>query len=78
MDLTSIYQFVIGIFPSIIPVLQVILVILGSLVVLASTYVKLTPTQDDDAWFAKVEAVPVLGDVIKFLLKFSAISRKDV
>lgn len=78
MDLTSIYQFILGLVPGAVPVVNLVLVILGSLVVLASVYVKLTPSQDDDAWFAKMEAVPVLGDVIKFVLKFSVISRKDI
>lgn len=49
---------------------------LGSLVVLGGVYVKLTPNQDDDAWYAKLESIPVLGQALKLLKSFSPISRK--
>lgn len=50
---------------------------LGALVVAGSTYVALTPTQDDDKWWAALEAKPVIGHVMKFLVRFSPIYRKE-
>lgn len=59
------------------PIAHVVLVVLGALVVLGSVYVKLTPSQTDDAWFDKLEAIPVLGNVLKALAAFSPVDRKD-
>jgi hypothetical protein len=59
------------------PTLGIALVVLGLLVVAAQTYVALTPTQDDDAWFAKLEAIPILGHIIIALKAFAPIQRKE-
>lgn len=50
---------------------------LGALVVAGSTYVALTPTQDDDKWWAALESKPVIGHIMKFLVRFSPIYRKE-
>lgn len=59
------------------PVIPAILAGLGSLVVLGAAYVAMTPTQDDDAWFAKLEAMPGVGGLLKALKAFSPVQRKD-
>lgn len=59
------------------PVAKVALIVVGSLVVVASTIVKLTPNQDDDALLAKLKAVPVLGALLVALERFSVFSRKE-
>lgn len=58
------------------PIVNIILVCLGALVVLGYAYVKMTPTQDDDAWWAKMEAIPVLGVLLQGLSKMSPVQRK--
>lgn len=59
------------------PVAKIILEILGSLVIIATVVVKLTPSQGDDAFLEKVKVIPVLGDVLRAIEKFSVISRKE-
>lgn len=59
------------------PWLSYVLMGLGSLVLLGYAYVKATPTQDDDAWYAKVEAMAVVGPLMKALVSFSPLQRKD-
>lgn len=76
MDFGAIWIFIVGLLPQIQEIGEYVLMGLGSLVVLASAYVKVTPSQEDDAWFAKLEAIPVLGNFIQFVLRFSAIQRK--
>lgn len=49
---------------------------LGSLIVLAQVVVPLTPsTADDEAW-EKVKTIPVLGGLIKALVKLAPIQKK--
>ena len=59
------------------PVGMLVLSALGTLVVLGQTYIFLTPTQDDDAWYAKMEAIPLVGQILKALAKFAPIQRKE-
>jgi len=59
------------------PLVPVILAVLGGLVVLGQAYVAITPTQSDDAWFAKLEAIPVLGSLLAALKSFAPIQRKQ-
>jgi hypothetical protein len=59
------------------PVVPQVLAALGGLVVLGQAYVAITPSQDDDAWFAKLEAIPVLGSVLVALKSFAPIQRKQ-
>lgn len=56
--------------------MPMVLMILGSLVVAGQAYIAVTPSQDDDAWYAKIEAIPILGDLLKALAKFAVIQRK--
>lgn len=78
MDIAAVWSFIAGLLPvGVAQVVGYVLMGLGTLVVLAYAYVKVTPSQDDDAWFAKLEAMPVLGDLLKFLMKFSPVSRKE-
>jgi hypothetical protein len=49
---------------------------MGSLVVLATVYVKLTPSQKDDAALAELESKPVLKKLEDMLVSFSLISKK--
>lgn len=53
------------------------LAVLGGLVILGQTYVALTPTQKDDAWWAKMEATPLVGWILKGVRSFSPIQRKE-
>ena len=58
------------------PVVSSILGVMGSLVVLATVYVKLTPSQKDDAALAELESKPVLKKLEDMLVSFSLISKK--
>ncbi len=58
------------------PLIPLVLSALGALVVLGQTYIALTPTQTDDAWYAKLEAKPVIGKILEALKKFAPIQRK--
>lgn len=73
MDMSQILEMVKGVSP----VVQYVLIGLGALVVVAATYVKMTPNKDDDALFAKLENMPILGSVLKALVALSPIKRKD-
>lgn len=59
------------------PIVNLVLNILGTLVVLATVYVKLTPNKEDDAWFKKLESLPVVGPIIHTIMNFSYVQRKD-
>lgn len=58
------------------PLIPVVLAGLGGLVVLGQAYVAITPTQDDDAWFAKLEGLPIIGGLLLALKSFAPIQRK--
>lgn len=49
---------------------------LGSLVVIGQSYVWATPTKVDDAWYSRLESVPVLGAFIKAVVSFAPMQRK--
>jgi len=59
-----------------VPWIQYVLMGLGTLVVLGATYVKMTPSTDDDALWIRLENTPVLGPLLKTLAAFSPITRK--
>lgn len=59
------------------PFIPLILSVLGGLVVLGQAYVAITPTQKDDAWFAKLEVMPVVGTLLGILKSFAPVQRKD-
>jgi hypothetical protein len=72
MDMETVLNLLLGYVPQ----AKVVLQGLGTLAVLGAVYVKLTPTESDDAWYAKMEAIPLVGSVLKALVAFSPISRK--
>lgn len=59
------------------PGLGYILMALGLLVVVGRIYVSVTPSQEDDEWFARLEEIPVLGALLKILVKFSPVQRAN-
>lgn len=59
------------------PAIPLVLTALGGLVVLGQTYVAITPTQSDDAWFAKLETQPVIGQLLRVLKSFAPVQRKE-
>lgn len=71
MDLMPIIQGLMAKFPA----LSMILVVLGSLVVLAQVLIPLTPSKADDAAWAKINSIPVIGSLIKILLSFAPIKK---
>lgn len=73
MDIESLLNLLVGA----VPVAKIVLQILGALVVLGYAYVKITPTESDDAWFAKIEGIPLVGSLLKALTNFSPVSRKE-
>ena len=58
-------------------VLQWILMALGALVVIGYAYVKATPTKDDDKWLQNLESKAIIGMILKFLVSFSPVARKE-
>lgn len=73
MDMSQVLEMLKGVSP----VVGYVLMGLGALVVVAASYVKMTPNKDDDALFAKLENTPILGAVLKALVALSPIKRKD-
>lgn len=73
MDFNAILDWIVSKFP----IAGSILAVLGSAVVLGTIYIAATPSKDDDAWYGKLEATPVLGWVLVALKRFSVIARKD-
>jgi hypothetical protein len=58
-------------------VVEWVLMGLGTLVVLGYAYIKATPTESDDQWLQKFESKAVVGLILKFLVKFSPVARKE-
>ena len=59
------------------PSIPLILSALGGLVILGQAYVAITPTQIDDAWFAKLESMPVIGAILVAVKAFAPVQRKE-
>lgn len=59
-----------------VPALGLVLMVLGMLVVVAQTVVLATPSKTDDAAWAKIKAIPVLGHLISLLESFAPIKKK--
>ena len=57
--------------------LQYVLIGLGSLVTLGVTYVAITPSKDDDAWLLKLQEKPFVGPVLKLIMAFSPVVKKE-
>jgi len=58
------------------PMLSMIFGILGLLVVVGGAVVAATPSKSDDAAWAKIQSIPLLGTVLKVLMSFSPIAKK--
>lgn len=70
------YEAILGWLGGLHPIIPLVLAGLGALVVLGQAYVLMTPSKEDDAWFDKLEAIPILGAVLKALKSFAPIQRK--
>lgn len=53
------------------PLVRLVFTILGVLVVAGQAIVLVTPTPADDNFMAKLEAIPILGGILKALKKFA-------
>lgn len=73
MDINAIVNFLIGKWP----VVGVILQVLGALVVVGYTYVKISPSPKDNELILKLEGIPIVGQILKVLISFSPIQRKQ-
>lgn len=71
----SIVQFVIGLVQKL-PMASLILGVLGTLVVVGQIVVALTPSKADDAAWAKIEGIPLIGAALKALSAFAVIQKK--
>lgn len=60
------------------PILGFVFLGLGALVILGQVYVSITPNQKDDAWFAKLESVMLVGSLLRALKSFAPIQRKEI
>lgn len=50
---------------------------LGALVVAAGAYVSVTPSLDDDHWLNSLYEKPVIGLLIKLIVAFSPVAKKE-
>lgn len=57
---------------------QVVLMMLGGLVCLGYAYVKASPKKEDDQWLQKIEAMPIVGLLLRVLVALSPVDRKEV
>jgi len=79
MDFSSLWLLLKGVVPvGASAIIEYVLMGLGILVVLGFAVVKITPSKADDAFVTKLEGIPVLGQLIKFLVAFSPVQRKEV
>ncbi len=76
MPQPSIVDSILAFYPALPITLQVTLSTLGGLVILGQTYIAATPTKQDDAWYARLEAKPGIGNVLRVLKSFAPIQRK--
>jgi len=58
------------------PIVHLVLVVLGTLVVLATAYVKAFPNTRVGTIIAKIEEMPIVGSLLKALMAFSIVQRK--
>lgn len=72
IDIENMLAAVVGKFP----IVAYVLMVLGTIVVLAQVYVAMTPRKDDDAFVAKLESMPVIGHLLRALVKFAPFQRK--
>lgn len=57
------------------PIGLLVLGVFGSVVVLATVIIAVTPSKSDDAWLAKMKAHKYVGPLVKALEKFSLIKK---
>lgn len=50
---------------------------LGALVVMAMTYVAVTPSKEDDAMINKLYSMPLVGAILNLFVAFSPIQKKE-
>jgi hypothetical protein len=72
MDIGYLFTLLAGLHPAV----QVSLAALGGLVVLGQAIVILTPSKADDEAVSKIEAMPIVGPVVKALAAFAPIQKK--
>ncbi len=53
------------------PVVSMILMVLGALVALGQMVIVATPSTADDAWWAKIKALPLIGPILTMLANFA-------
>lgn len=70
------YDGILAYLASLNPIVPVIFAGLGMVVVAAQAFVALTPTPADDNFMAKIDAIPVLGAILRGLRKFAPIGKK--
>jgi|GEM_PF-3332328 len=75
MNQDQTYEFVVGLAQKF-PILGILLAFLGGIVVIAQIVIALTPSKDDDAWVAKVWALPLVGKVLLLLERFAPVTKK--
>ena len=59
------------------PIVSTILMVLGSLVVLAQIIVPLTPTKKDDKILEDIKGKPWLKSLLDFFVSFAVFQKKD-
>lgn len=72
MDFEFIFMYIVSKAPGAVYVLM----LLGALVVIAQTVVVLTPSQKDDEAWAKIKALPFVGNLIAALAARAPIQKK--
>ena len=54
-----------------------VLAVLGSIVVAGGAYILATPNKDDDKWLQKMEKNAIIGPILRTLIRFSPLQRKE-
>lgn len=73
MDWTPITDFLLTLAPWV----QYVFIGLGSLVVIGSTIDSIIPDEKDHGFMKKILNMPILGDFLKFMTKFSPFNVKE-
>jgi len=73
MDWTPIVEFLMSLGPWV----SYVFMGLGAFVVLGSFIDGMVPDEKDGGWMKKILAVPILGDFLKFIKKFSPFNVKE-
>lgn len=59
------------------PIVSTILQIIGSICVIASVVDKIIPDDKDRGFFGKILSIPILGSLVRALIKFSPFNYKE-